>query len=129
MRADDRWGGNATPLLLLECLDFTDVLNGTDPEAMAVGNVLRDVFAPYGDLKRLRVFPEQEAAAIEFAEAGSAARVALPLRLSVLPQLMSRRAVLTGALTVRSVLHDRTEPSGRIISSAVPFVHVTTLCR
>ena len=128
MRTDDRWGGNATPMLLLECLDFTDVLNGTDPEALAVGNVLRDVFATYGDLKRLRVFPEQEAAAIEFAEAGSAARVPPPLRPSVLAQLRSRRTVMTEALTARSMLHDRTEPAYRVISSAAPFMHVTTQC-
>lgn len=73
--ADERWGGHATPLLLLECLDMTDVLNGTDPSALALGDLLRQVFCPYGELKRLRIFPDQEAAAIEFVLAGAALRV------------------------------------------------------
>jgi len=74
LQSNDRWGGHWTPLLLLECLDMTDVLNGTDPSALALGDLLRQVFSPYGELKRLRIFPEQEAAAIEFVLAGAALR-------------------------------------------------------
>lgn len=33
------------------------------------------VFEPYGDIYRLRTFPEQEAAALEFSDTAAAARV------------------------------------------------------
>lgn len=73
-RADGGWGGQPTALVLLECLDFSEVLNGEDPEALRLGDLLRAVFEPYGELLRLRLFPEQEAAAIEFADVGASAR-------------------------------------------------------
>lgn len=73
-RAESGWGGRPTAVVLLECLDFSDVNNGQDPEAKRLGELLFAVFEPYGQLVRLRLFPEQDAAAIEFEDIGASAR-------------------------------------------------------
>jgi hypothetical protein len=94
-------------LLLLECLDFSEVLNGGDPEGLRLGRLLRAVFEPYGELCRMRLFPEQEAAAVEFAEKSASAQA----RINEDRRMIGRKPV--------HIAHLRLYPTDEVIDDAI----------